>query len=166
MVIHSESSAFTCPVAVACSTSAETASDYLFDMIAQLDVRIGDAVFIQKAGEIIPQVIGVDHTARHDDRPRFAMPPICPICGTPVASRLRDEADPEGGSEATVRCPNRECPAQVKGQIFYFARRFAMDVDHLGIALEADAVAREALAAVALASRGVAGFGAGFGLAG
>jgi DNA ligase (NAD+) len=52
-----------------------------------------------------------------------------------VTSRLRDEADPDGGTEATVRCPNRACPAQIKAQIFYFARRFAMDVDHLGIAL-------------------------------
>jgi DNA ligase (NAD+) len=116
-------------------TTVSRASLHNGDMIAQLDVRVGDAVFIQKAGEIIPQVVGVDHAGRHEDRPRFEMPARCPVCDTPVAARLRDEADPEGGSEATIRCPNRACPAQVKGQIFYFARRFAMDVDHLGIAL-------------------------------
>ncbi len=104
-------------------------------MIAQLDVRLGDAVFIQKAGEIIPQVVGVDPTARHAESPASRCSTHCPACGTAVAARLRDEADPDGGSEATVRCPNRVCPAQIKGQVFYFARRFAMDIDHLGIAL-------------------------------
>ena len=117
-------------------TTVSRASLHNGDMIAQLDVRIGDAVFIQKAGEIIPQVIGVDLASRTSDAPsRFEMPSVCPVCGTKVASRLRDESDPEGGSEATVRCPNRACPAQIKAQIFYFARRFAMDVDHLGISL-------------------------------
>jgi DNA ligase (NAD+) len=123
------------PVELA-GTTVSRASLHNADVIAQLDVRIGDAVFIQKAGEIIPQVIAVDHAGRHhDERPRFEMPTVCPVCGTPVISRLRDEADPEGGTEATVRCPNRACPAQIKAQIFYFARRFAMDIDHLGIAL-------------------------------
>jgi DNA ligase (NAD+) len=116
-------------------TTVSRASLHNGDMIAQLDVRIGDAVFIQKAGEIIPQVMAVDPSARHASARPFVMPTACPVCGTPVAARLRDETDPDGGSEATVRCPNRACPAQVKGQIFYFARRFAMDVDHLGIAL-------------------------------
>ena len=116
-------------------TTVARASLHNGDMIAQLDVRIGDAVFIQKAGEIIPQVVGVDHAFRHEDLRRFEMPTHCPECGTPVTARLRDVADPDGGTEATVRCPNRACPAQIKAQIFYFARRFAMDVDHLGIAL-------------------------------
>jgi DNA ligase (NAD+) len=79
--------------------------------------------------------MSVDHSVRAGDPPRFVMPAVCPVCGTPVAARLRDEAHSEGGTEATVRCPNRACPAQVKAQIFYFARRFAMDIDHLGIAL-------------------------------
>ena len=118
-------------------TTVSRASLHNGDFIAQMDVRIGDVVLIQKAGEIIPQVVSVDHEARAQgaELPRFKMPSHCPVCGTPVAARLRDEADPDGGSEATVRCPNRACPAQVKGQIFYFARRFAMDVDHLGVVL-------------------------------
>jgi DNA ligase (NAD+) len=130
-------------------TTVSRASLHNGDMIAQLDVRLGDSVFIQKAGEIIPQVVGVDPTARHEARPRFEMPTVCPVCKTPVAARLRDEADPEGGSEATVRCPNRTCPAQVKGQIFYFARRFAMDIDHLGIALVEQLVDRGSVRDVA-----------------
>ena len=123
-------------------TTVSRASLHNADMIAQLDVRIGDAVFIQKAGEIIPQVVGVDHAQRHGHLRRFEMPTHCPECGTAVTTRLRDEADPEGGTEATVRCPNRACPAQIKAQIFYFARRFAMDIDHLGIALVDQLVAR------------------------
>jgi DNA ligase (NAD+) len=123
------------PVELA-GTTVSRASLHNGDVIAQLDVRIGDAVFIQKAGEIIPQVIGVDHADRDETSlRRFEMPSVCPSCGTAVTSRLRDESDPEGGTEATVRCPNRSCPAQIKAQIFYFARRFAMDIDHLGIAL-------------------------------
>jgi DNA ligase (NAD+) len=104
-------------------------------MIAQLDVRIGDAVIIQKAGEIIPQVMSVDPSERHEQSAPFVMPEVCPACGTTVLSRLRESDRPELGTEAAVRCPNRVCPAQVKGAIFYFARRFAMDIDHLGIAL-------------------------------
>jgi DNA ligase (NAD+) len=142
-------------------TTVSRASLHNADMIAQLDVRIGDAVFIQKAGEIIPQVVGVDHAARHENLPRFEMPTHCPECGTPVAARLRDEADPEGGSEATVRCPNRACAAQIKAQIFYFARRFAMDVDHLGIALVdqlvAKGIVRDVADLYALTQDGVAG---------
>ena len=127
-------------------TTVSRASLHNGDFIAQMDVRIGDVVRIQKAGEIIPQVVAVDHEARAQgtggELPRFKMPSHCPVCGTAVAARLRDETDPDGGSEATVRCPNRACPAQVKGQIFYFARRFAMDVDHLGVVLVEQLVAK------------------------
>jgi DNA ligase (NAD+) len=137
------------PVELA-KTTVSRASLHNGDVIAQLDVRIGDAVFIQKAGEIIPQVIGVDLAARKgEELPRFVMPTRCPVCGTPVAAKLRDEEDPEGGSEATVRCPNRLCPAQIKAQIFYFARRFAMDIDHLGIALVEQLVDKEIVRDVA-----------------
>jgi DNA ligase (NAD+) len=116
-------------------TTVTRASLHNADMIATLDVRVGDAVFIQKAGEIIPQVIGVDPSERHELSAPFVMPQVCPACGTTVSSRLRESDKPELGTEAALRCPNRLCPAQVKGAIFYFTRRFAMDMDHLGIAL-------------------------------
>jgi DNA ligase (NAD+) len=98
-------------------------------------VRIGDAVFIQKAGEVIPQVVGVDAGARTGEEVVFRMPERCPSCGTAVVRDLREADRPELGLGAATRCPNRRCPEQVKQRIFYFARRFAMDVDHLGTAL-------------------------------
>jgi DNA ligase (NAD+) len=84
---------------------------------------------------VIPQVVGVDSAARTGEERPFAMPPRCPSCGTPVVRELRDAGRPELGVEAATRCPNRACPEQVKQRIFYFARRFAMDIDHLGEAL-------------------------------
>jgi DNA ligase (NAD+) len=122
------------PVVLAGTTVAR-ASLHNADMIDTLDVRIGDHVFIQKAGEVIPQVIGVDLAARTGIEKKFQMPDRCPSCGTPVVRELRDAERPELGTEAATRCPNRMCPEQVKQRIFYFARRFAMDIDHLGTAL-------------------------------
>ena len=113
------------PVALA-GTTVSRASLHNADQIALLDVRVGDSVIIQKAGEIIPQVVGVDKAARVGNPMIFEMPKACPVCATPV---VRSEG------EAATKCPNRVCRAQVKGQIFYFARRFAMDIDHLGVAL-------------------------------
>jgi len=117
------------PVELA-GTTVSRASLHNAQMIAALDVRIGDRVAIQKAGEIIPQVISVDVDARTGEEVPFTMPDKCPECGTRIARPADGEA-----AEAVTRCPNRRCPAQVKGQIHYFARRFAMDIDHLGIAL-------------------------------
>jgi DNA ligase (NAD+) len=122
------------PVELA-GTTVSRASLHNAGMIETLDVRVGDVVFIQKAGEVIPQVVGVDADARKGSRRKFHMPDKCPVCGTPAVRELRDADKPELGMEAATRCPNRLCPAQVKERVFYFARRFAMDVDHLGTAL-------------------------------
>ncbi len=116
-------------------TTVSRASLHNANQIAELDVRIGDRVTIEKAGEIIPQVVSVDAAARTGEERPFEMPAACPDCGTPVISRQRDEARPELGVESTLRCPNRTCPAQLKNQIHYFARRFAMDIDRLGVVL-------------------------------
>jgi len=70
--------------------------------------------------------MSVDLAHRKEGAEPFLMPSKCPECGTAV---VRAE------EEAAVRCPNRSCPAQIKGKIHYYARRFAMDIDHLGIAL-------------------------------
>jgi len=117
------------PVELA-GTTVSRASLHNGQMIAALDVRIGDRVAVQKAGEVIPQVVSVDVDARTGAETRFTMPDKCPECGTAVARPADGEE-----AEAVTRCPNRRCPAQVKAQIHYFARRFAMDIDHLGIAL-------------------------------
>ncbi|HXX69574.1 MAG TPA: NAD-dependent DNA ligase LigA [Polyangiaceae bacterium] len=129
------------PVELAGTTVAR-ATLHNADLIHELDVRIGDWVFIQKAGEVIPQVVRVDVAARTGDEVRFVMPDRCPACGTPVVRDLRDPEKPELGLGAATRCPNRACSEQVKQRIFYFARRFAMDIDHLGTALVDQLVAR------------------------
>ncbi len=136
------------PVLLA-GTTVSRASLHNADMIEALDVRIGDLVFIEKAGEVIPQVVGVDSAARTGEEKKFAMPAVCPSCGTAVARELRDPEKPELGYGAATRCPNRLCPAQVKERIFYFARRFAMDVDRLGSSLVDQLVERRIVKDVA-----------------
>jgi DNA ligase (NAD+) len=96
------------------------------NIVSELDVRIGDWVGIEKAGEIIPQVVHVDESARTGDERPFVMPKRCPVCDTPVEQRE---------DQVALRCPNPVCPAVVKGAIVHYSRRFAMDVDHLGEAL-------------------------------
>jgi DNA ligase (NAD+) len=120
------------PVELA-GTTVSRATLHNADMIASLDVRMGDRVTIQKAGEVIPQVVAVDTAHRKGNPPTFAMPTRCPECGTAI---VRDE------DQAATRCPNRACPAQIKASIHYFARRFAMDIDHLGFALVDQLVAK------------------------
>jgi DNA ligase (NAD+) len=122
------------PVELA-GTTVSRASLHNLDRIAELGILVGDAVFIEKAGEIIPQVVGVDVKARTGDERPVETPKTCPACGTEVVRRLLDESAPELGLEATVRCPNAACPAQVKAALHYFARRFAMDIENLGPAL-------------------------------
>jgi DNA ligase (NAD+) len=122
------------PVELAGSTVSR-ATLHNAGMIETLDVRVGDHVIIQKAGEVIPQVMRVDAASRTGQEKKFRMPSVCPSCGTRVERELRDADKPELGLGAATRCPNRTCPEQVKQRIFYFARRFAMDIDHLGTAL-------------------------------
>jgi DNA ligase (NAD+) len=127
------------PVALAGTTVAR-ASLHNADIVRQLDVRIGDLVGIEKAGEIIPQVVSVDQSARSGNEQPFAMPTRCPACGTPVQQRE---------DQVALRCPNARCPAVVKGAIIHFARRFAMDIDHLGEALVEQLVSQDLIRDVA-----------------
>jgi DNA ligase (NAD+) len=113
------------PVQLA-GTVVSRASLHNEQIVGQLDVRVGDTVSIEKAGEIIPQVIAVDTELRKGNEPPFRMPERCPSCNTEVVRSL---------DEVAVRCPNHLCPDQVKAAIFHFSRRFAMDIDHLGEAL-------------------------------
>jgi DNA ligase (NAD+) len=113
------------PVQLA-GTVVSRASLHNEQIVGQLDVRVGDRVTIEKAGEIIPQVVSVDHAARSGGELSFRMPETCPICSTPVV---------RVAGEVAVRCPNPLCPEQVKGAIFHYSRRFAMDVDRLGESL-------------------------------
>jgi len=113
------------PVILA-GTTVQRASLHNFERVATMDVRIGDYVEIEKAGEIIPQVMVVLHDRRPEGTQPTPVPTVCPECGTPVV---------KAGEEVALRCPNRRCPAVVRAALFYFSRRFAMDIDHLGHSL-------------------------------
>ncbi len=110
------------PVQLA-GTEVSRASLHNFDMVAKLDVRVGDLVEIEKAGEIIPQVVAVVPAERPEHTHATHVPTHCPECETKVVRT---------GDEVALRCPNRACPAVVRAALHYFARRFAMDIDHLG----------------------------------
>ncbi|MGE5596821.1 MAG: NAD-dependent DNA ligase LigA [Hyphomicrobiales bacterium] len=91
--------------------------------IHRKDIRVGDTVIVQRAGEVIPQVVGPVLSLRKGDEQEFHMPDACPACGTPVSR------DP---SEAVVYCPNTACPAQQIRLLEHFAGRASMDIDGLG----------------------------------
>lgn len=93
------------------------------DEIDKKDVRVGDFVWVRKAGEIIPEVVRVEYEKRPDGTEPFKLPETCPVCGS-TAVRLP--------GEAAVKCTNSSCPAQVKERIIYFASRSAMDITGLG----------------------------------
>jgi DNA ligase (NAD+) len=93
------------------------------DEIIKKDIRIGDTVLVQRAGDVIPEVVKVILSKRTGGEKRFQMPQSCPVCGT-SATRL------EG--EAAIRCINSICPAQVKERIKHFASKGAFDIDGLG----------------------------------
>jgi DNA ligase (NAD+) len=127
------------PVQLA-GTVVSRASLHNQQMIDKLDIRVGDTVAIEKAGEIIPQVVSVDLRTRPVGAEKFQMPDRCPACSTLVARR---------GDEVALRCPNVKCPAAVKQSILHFTRRFAMDIDHLGEAIVEQLVDRGWVADVA-----------------
>lgn len=127
------------PVQLA-GTVVSRASLHNQDHMDRIDVRVGDLVSVEKAGEIIPQVVGVDMTQRPPHAVRFVLPTHCPSCGGPVL-RL--------AGEAATRCPNATCPAQVEGSIVHYSRRFAMDIDHLGESLVHQLVSSELVKSVA-----------------
>ena len=96
------------------------------DFITQKDIRIGDTVIVQKAGEIIPEVVEVIKEKRHAGARPYYLPDTCPVCGAPVS---RDE------DGAAIRCTGAECPAQRLRYLTHFAGRSAMDIDGLGPAV-------------------------------
>jgi DNA ligase (NAD+) len=113
------------PVLLA-GTTVKRASLHNFDMLAKLDVRVGDTVVIEKAGEIIPQVIEVKKSLRPAGTATFKIPKTCPNCGSQVAK------DKDG---VYIRCLNPDCLGQLKERLRYFAGRGQMDIEHLGPAL-------------------------------
>lgn len=113
------------PVRLA-GTTVSAATLHNQDNIDRLDLRIGDTVVLQKAGEIIPEVLSVNKDKRPEGTVPFVMPSVCPECGSPV---VRDE------DGAALRCTSPECPAQRLRNIAHFASREAMDIEGLGISV-------------------------------
>jgi len=102
--------------------------------IARKDIRVGDIVVIEKAGEVIPAVVAVRKERRTGGETVFQMPEHCPACGRPV---VRD------AGQVAVRCVNAACPAQLKRRLEHFAARGAMDIEGLGEAMVEQLVSRE-----------------------
>ena len=113
------------PVRLA-GTTVTNATLHNQDNIDRLDIRIGDTILVQKAGEIIPEVLSVNKEKRPENTVAFKMPDTCPECGAPV---VRDE------DGVALRCTSPECPAQRLRNLAHFASKEAMDIDGLGISV-------------------------------
>ena len=113
------------PVRLA-GTTVTNATLHNQDFIAEKDIRIGDTVLVQKAGEIIPEIVSVLKDKRPEGTQPYHFPEVCPVCGAPV---VRDE------DGAHIRCTGAECPAQRLRHLVHFASRDAMDIEGLGPAV-------------------------------
>lgn len=91
--------------------------------IEKKDIRENDTVIVQRAGDVIPEVVKVITSKRTGNEKIFQMPSTCPVCGTRIEKR---------GGEVVVRCPNKGCPAQVRARLIHFVSKGAMDIDGLG----------------------------------
>ena len=113
------------PVRLA-GTTVTNATLHNQDFITEKDIRIGDTVIVQKAGEIIPEIVSVVKEKRPEGTAPYLLPSVCPVCGAAVA---RDE------DGAHIRCTGAECPAQLLRNLTHFASRDAMDIEGLGPAV-------------------------------
>ncbi|MCU0958943.1 MAG: NAD-dependent DNA ligase LigA [Pirellulaceae bacterium] len=120
------------PVELA-GTTVSRASLHNAEEIARKDVRVGDMVVVEKAGKIIPHIVRVEKHRRQGELPPFEFPTACPQC---AATLVKDA----GG--VYIRCPNLQCPAQLKERLRYFASRDAMDIEGLGEKLVEQLVAQ------------------------
>ena len=110
------------PVSVG-GTTVKLATLHNQEDVARKGLMVGDRVIVQRAGDVIPQVVGPLTQERTGRERPWSMPDRCPACGTPVVQ-------PPG--EVQIRCPNRSCPAQIQQGLFHFASRGAMDIEGLG----------------------------------
>lgn len=113
------------PVRLA-GTTVTNATLHNQDYITEKDIRVGDTVIVQKAGEIIPEIVSVVKEKRPDTAEPYRFPSVCPVCGAPV---VRDE------DGAHIRCTGAECSAQLLRTLTHFASRDAMDIEGLGPAV-------------------------------
>ena len=113
------------PVRLA-GTTVTNATLHNQDYVTEKGIRVGDTVVVQKAGEIIPEIVSVVREKRPEGTIPYHLPETCPVCGAPV------ERDPDG---AAIRCTGAECPAQLLRNLIHFASRDAMDIDGVGPAV-------------------------------
>ena len=106
-------------------TTVSRASLHNADFIAGKDIRVGDMVVVEKAGEIIPYIVRSEHAARTGQEKVFQFPTACPVCGSPVQRDTR-------GKGVFYRCTGQDCVGRFKEQLRNFARRNAMDIEGLG----------------------------------
>ncbi len=111
------------PVELA-GTTVRRATLHNEEEIARRDIRLGDTVWIEKSGEIIPRILGVVEEKRPEETAPYTLPSDCPVCASPLV---------RSDDEVAVRCENPSCPAQVRGRIVHFAARNAMDIEGLGV---------------------------------
>ncbi|MBO6053613.1 MAG: NAD-dependent DNA ligase LigA, partial [Clostridia bacterium] len=116
------------PVRLA-GTTVSRATLHNIDIIRERDIRLGDTVIVQKAGDIIPEIIGAVREARTGEEIPYTFPETCPSCGE------RLFWDSEEGDSGALRCQNPACPAQLERGIIHFASRGAMNIDGLGPAI-------------------------------
>jgi DNA ligase (NAD+) len=114
--------AFLEPIELA-GTVVSRASLHNAEEIRRKDVRVGDVVIVEKAGKIIPHIVRVEKHERQAELPEYRFPETCPACGTPL---VKDQ----GG--VYIRCPNLECPGQLRERLQHYASRNAMDIEGLG----------------------------------
>jgi DNA ligase (NAD+) len=110
------------PIKVAGSTISKTTL-HNEDFIKEKELKIGDTVVIQKAGDVIPEIVDVIKSKRTGEELDFKMPKVCPVCGAPA---VREEG------EVAVRCTGIECPAKLSRNLIHFVSREAMNIDGLG----------------------------------
>lgn len=110
------------PVSIAGSTISKTTL-HNEDFIKEKDLKIGDTVVIQKAGDVIPEIVEVKKEKRTGNEKEFTMPKVCPVCG---AKAVREEG------EVAIRCTGIECPAKLVRNIIHFVSKEGMDIDGLG----------------------------------
>ena len=127
------------PVKVAGSTISKTTL-HNEDFIKEKDIRVGDTVVIQKAGDVIPEIVEVKVKKRTGKEVKFEMPRICPVCG---AEAVREEG------EAAVRCTGIECPAKLLRNLVHFVSREAMNIDGLGESIIAQLLEKELIRNIA-----------------
>ena len=121
-------------------TTVSRATLHNIDYIREKDIRIGDTVLVQKAGDIIPEVVSVVKEKRSGNETVFEMPTVCPVCGAAV---YREDG------EAATRCTGAECPAQIARNIIHFASRDAMDIEGMGPAVVEKFIENDIISSVA-----------------